>query len=401
MFKRKALSLFTIVMLLGCFTAAYATTHDMGGSGQEDDTVMEGSSQYGVEEKNTPEQMAEEQKRQYGQEAGEAQMEAEGTIREGSKRYGVEDKNAPGQMAGEQEEFGRKGTQMGGVEDEGTIREGSKRYGVTDKPDADQEQMATGQQDQQQQMAEQQMGQQQVGEYYKQNLVSAEHLMDQNIAFQDKDLSVSKLLVDPQNGDVPFVVVSSGTAGMGGEQHMLPFNKIAFQSQDQIQIAEAADISLDERTQYSPEQQGRMTQEEVATYERESGYMRAGTGAEEEAMGQKAQQNLVEIDALADSDIKGANDETIGQLETVLIDAEQGKAKMIVMDSGDFLGLGGEKYLVPFNKVNISQDGQQVSLNVTEDELNQFSKASEVNWDGNTLPRQDAQGIYGNYTESY
>jgi sporulation protein YlmC with PRC-barrel domain len=64
---------------------------------------------------------------------------------------------------------------------------------------------------------------------------------------------------------------------------------------------------------------------------------------------QQQKQNLLLSDNLIGTEIQNAQGEKIGEIESVLVDVENGQVGFVTMTSGGVLGVGEEKYIVPFN----------------------------------------------------
>lgn len=63
-------------------------------------------------------------------------------------------------------------------------------------------------------------------------------------------------------------------------------------------------------------------------------------------------------------------DETIGQIQDVIITPD-GQITSAVLSVGGFLGLGAKNIAVDWNELQISEDGQQITLNITREEAEQ------------------------------
>jgi sporulation protein YlmC with PRC-barrel domain len=55
-------------------------------------------------------------------------------------------------------------------------------------------------------------------------------------------------------------------------------------------------------------------------------------------------------------DVKNTQDETLGEIEDIVIDFQSGKVSYLVMASGGVLGLGEKKLAVPINAFSVSTD---------------------------------------------
>ena len=91
--------------------------------------------------------------------------------------------------------------------------------------------------------------------------------------------------------------------------------------------------------------------------------------------------------------IKNAQDETIGEVDSVYIDKD-GKVDSVIVGVGGFLGMGEREVRLAWKDLNISQGGEKVTVNMTKDQLKAMApyKYSDRTWRGHVF--NDA-GIYG------
>jgi sporulation protein YlmC with PRC-barrel domain len=76
---------------------------------------------------------------------------------------------------------------------------------------------------------------------------------------------------------------------------------------------------------------------------------------------------------LIDASVRGPDDQTIGEIEDVLIDSNGG-IKAVVVSVGGFLGIGDKNVAVPFNALDIKRqanddDIDRIATNFTRDQL--------------------------------
>ncbi len=64
---------------------------------------------------------------------------------------------------------------------------------------------------------------------------------------------------------------------------------------------------------------------------------------------QQQKQNLLLVDNLIGSEIQDQQGEKIGDIDRVLVDVENGQIGFVTVASGGVLGVGEDKYIVPFN----------------------------------------------------
>ncbi|KIH77202.1 Sporulation protein YlmC, PRC-barrel domain family [Geoalkalibacter ferrihydriticus] len=61
------------------------------------------------------------------------------------------------------------------------------------------------------------------------------------------------------------------------------------------------------------------------------------------------QQNLMLVDNLIGTEVQNQQGENIGEIDSVLVDTNSGRIGFVTLKSGGVLGMGEDKYIVPFN----------------------------------------------------
>lgn len=96
-----------------------------------------------------------------------------------------------------------------------------------------------------------------------------------------------------------------------------------------------------------------------------------------------------QADDLIGTDVVDANGETVGEIADVLIDP-QNNANHVLVDVGGFLGIGSKRVALPIEE--LSQQGDQLTTNMTEQELEQLASYEEQ---GDTWMRAPDEGTTG------
>jgi len=73
-------------------------------------------------------------------------------------------------------------------------------------------------------------------------------------------------------------------------------------------------------------------------------------------------------DELIGKDIKNVSGESIGNIESVVID-ESGKISAVIVGVGGFLGLGDHEVALDWSDLRIHQDGETIETNMTKNDL--------------------------------
>ncbi|MCW0233876.1 MAG: PRC-barrel domain-containing protein [Ferrovibrio sp.] len=76
----------------------------------------------------------------------------------------------------------------------------------------------------------------------------------------------------------------------------------------------------------------------------------------------------VDAKELLGSDLKNANGETIGEVESVYVDKD-GKVQSVIVGVGGFLGLGERNVSVGWNALTVADGGDSVRTTLTKDQL--------------------------------
>ncbi|KIH76003.1 PRC-barrel domain-containing protein [Geoalkalibacter ferrihydriticus] len=114
--------------------------------------------------------------------------------------------------------------------------------------------------------------------------------------------------------------------------------------------------------------------------------------AGEKAVGERT--TLLMADDLVGSEVLDRNNEKIGEIDKLLVDLQQGKIGYVVMKSGGILGVGTDRYVVPFNafegraQITDQMIGEKVSLtlNRSKDQLR-------------AIPENDIQAVLSDRTQ--
>lgn len=82
------------------------------------------------------------------------------------------------------------------------------------------------------------------------------------------------------------------------------------------------------------------------------------------------------VERLLNMDVRGRNNNLIGEIDNVLVNA-QGEVTAVVVDSGGFVNIGETHFRVPWNQVNIAPGMEYASVPVAEDNIQNFSLFNE------------------------
>ncbi|MEQ8849662.1 PRC-barrel domain-containing protein [Botrimarina sp.] len=104
--------------------------------------------------------------------------------------------------------------------------------------------------------------------------------------------------------------------------------------------------------------------------------------SQSDSSNQKLPQGLVRASQMMDKAVYNGQDEQIGSIDDVVLDAQSGEIKYVALSTGGFLGLGDALHAVPFSAFKHQQkDGEQrCILNVSKEQLENAKGFNQDNW---------------------
>lgn len=76
----------------------------------------------------------------------------------------------------------------------------------------------------------------------------------------------------------------------------------------------------------------------------------------------------VEARDLIGTELKSAENETVGEVESIYV-SQEGEVRSVIVGVGGLLGLGERKVALGWNALNVADDGQTVHTTLTKDQL--------------------------------
>ena len=93
--------------------------------------------------------------------------------------------------------------------------------------------------------------------------------------------------------------------------------------------------------------------------------------------------NLIASDKVEGTPVYGADRKKIGRVETLMIDKYTGQVAYAVLSFGGFLGMGSERYPIPWSMLKYDEDLGGYITPITKEQLKNAPKFSEdENWEG-------------------
>lgn len=95
--------------------------------------------------------------------------------------------------------------------------------------------------------------------------------------------------------------------------------------------------------------------------------------------------NTVDRRTLSASSLIGDNvvnpqGEKLGSVKDIMIDLESGEVAYTVLETGEFLGLGGKYFAVPFNAYKIDGENERLVLNASKEYFKNEDGFDKSNW---------------------
>lgn len=113
----------------------------------------------------------------------------------------------------------------------------------------------------------------------------------------------------------------------------------------------------------------------------------------ERAKDVKEMQGRIRAEEMIGSDVRGRENETIGEISDMVISPD-GQTNLVVVSYGGFLGMGEEESAVPFDVLKVSEDGEVFYLPMSEDSLEDAPRfeRGEFSWveDQEWIEKNDA-----------
>jgi hypothetical protein len=109
--------------------------------------------------------------------------------------------------------------------------------------------------------------------------------------------------------------------------------------------------------------------------------------------------SLISSDRVQGTEVYGAADKHIGEIDHLLIDKVSGRVAYAVMSFGGFLGLGHSHYPVPWSALKYDTTLGGFRTSITEQQLKDAPEFSDDSWTGRD--RDWEQRTHDNYRAPY
>ncbi|HRX84219.1 MAG TPA: PRC-barrel domain-containing protein, partial [Phycisphaerae bacterium] len=200
---------------------------------------------------------------------------------------------------------------------------------------------------------------------------------------EGKDLGkIEDIAVDPDSGRVAYAVLSfGGFLGIGDKYFAIPFESLKFDPQNDEKVSLAVEKSqLENAKGFDKNDWPDMANEQWARHTHES----YGTEPYWESLTGNQQQHptrVMRVSELEGEDVKNFQDENLGDIAEIVIDANRGQIAYAVIGSGGFLDIGEDLIAVPWQKLDV-QDDDTIRLGVDKDALTAGPRINKKQWPG-------------------
>ena len=108
---------------------------------------------------------------------------------------------------------------------------------------------------------------------------------------------------------------------------------------------------------------------------------------------------LLSAGSLTGTDICNDQDENLGDLKEIMLDAETGRIAYGVVSFGGFLGIGDKYFAVPWSAFHVDTDNKCLRLSIDKEAFDQGTGFDKDNWP-NMADRQWGQRVHDQYQQT-
>ena len=106
---------------------------------------------------------------------------------------------------------------------------------------------------------------------------------------------------------------------------------------------------------------------------------------------------LMSVDSLEDNKVYNHQNESLGEVEEIMINMTDGKVEYAVVEFGGFLGMGTKYFAVPWQALQLDTNEECFRLNVSKETLEGAEGFDKDNWPNMADPAFAARtrAVYG------
>lgn len=111
----------------------------------------------------------------------------------------------------------------------------------------------------------------------------------------------------------------------------------------------------------------------------------------------QSSQDCISSDRVEGTAVYGADGDKIGSVDCIMIEKQSGQAREAILDVGGFLGMGGTRHAVPWQKLDYDEGHGGYKLGVTEEQLKNAPSFQENDRERTLSDRQHRSEVYEYY----
>lgn len=184
---------------------------------------------------------------------------------------------------------------------------------------------------------------------------------------------IKDLALDTSQGRVVYAVVAAGgVMGVGGQLHAVPLDSFDMHAQDDALILNATEQQLSSAQDFDDDNWPLSP-----TWQSEGGSSGAGMDGTSPTA---SAASIVKASEYLDKDVKGMNDEDVGDISDLAINMETGEIVYAVMERGGTLGVGDRLIAIPTDALSPGADDDELRISATEEQLQNAQGFTDENW---------------------
>jgi sporulation protein YlmC with PRC-barrel domain len=210
---------------------------------------------------------------------------------------------------------------------------------------------------------------------------------------------VEDLVIDASSGSIEYAVLSfGGVLGIGDKLFAIPFSH--FEAPEVPESSQQAYFTLDVPKAKLENAPGFPKDNWPDLSHTWCSGVDQYYGKTSKAVEDSERFRLNKASDLLGQNIENTNDENLGEIDELVLDADRDRINYFVLESGGVLGMGDKHFAIPWEALKITVDedqDQQFVLNVTEDRLKNAPVYNENEWPRMSDPMwvRDVYEFYG------
>lgn len=189
---------------------------------------------------------------------------------------------------------------------------------------------------------------------------------------------IQDLAIDPDSGRIAYAVLSfGGFMGMGDKFFAVPFKAIDYQADGTV-VLNVTKSRLENATGFDQKNWPNMADERWARDAHQAFDHKPYW--DEDGKKDGAPKRIVKASALIGQNINNSADETIGEVDDLVVDTRQGHIAYAVLACGGFLGMGEDLVAVPWDVLNTPTNEGPIQTQITKAQLTEGPRFKKDQW---------------------